>query len=123
MKKAILSPLCSAFVIPGLGQVINQQPKKGLMLLGAVFVFLALFTVRLAQVIRGVMESDSIMPSDPALFIERIKAQDLYVFYVLSAAFCLLWIYSVTDAFIVGIKQDRAAPPAAEETRREKLSD
>ena len=38
MKKSIISPLCSALIIPGLGQVINNNIKKGLIILGIVFV-------------------------------------------------------------------------------------
>ena len=37
MKKIILSPVCSALIIPGLGQVINGNLKKGMVLLAMVF--------------------------------------------------------------------------------------
>jgi hypothetical protein len=33
MQKAIMSPLCSGLVIPGLGQIINQDLKKGIIIL------------------------------------------------------------------------------------------
>ena len=38
MKKAVIASLCSAFIIPGLGQILNNNIKKGL-------VILALFTL------------------------------------------------------------------------------
>lgn len=109
MKKAILSPLCSALVIPGLGQVINQQLKKGLLMLGTVFVLLIVFTVRFVQVIQAVLGSSRIMPSDSSVMIDRIKGQDPWVFYVLLAVFGAVWAYSVIDAFLGGMEQDRAA--------------
>jgi len=37
MKKSIAAPLCSGLVIPGLGQILNQQIRKGVLLMGLVF--------------------------------------------------------------------------------------
>ena len=44
MKKIILAPLLSAFVLPGLGQVVNGQFRKaGLLIATVSLLFLALF--------------------------------------------------------------------------------
>ena len=51
MKKATRSPLCSAFVIPGLGQIINQNVKKGVCLLLSVLILFVLGVIKLVQLI------------------------------------------------------------------------
>ena len=40
MKKYILSPLCSAFIVPGLGQILNGHMKKGVIILSIVFILI-----------------------------------------------------------------------------------
>jgi len=107
MKKAILSPVCSALVIPGLGQVINQHLRKGLLMLAGIFILLVLFTVQLYGLVRAVMNSRAIETGDPAAIMNEMMNQDLSGLYVLLAAFCALWIYSVIDAFLGGIKADK----------------
>jgi TM2 domain-containing membrane protein YozV len=106
MKKAILSPLCSALVIPGLGQVMNQHIKKGVIMLAAVFVFLVAFTVQMYRIITAVMKSGAIKTGDPFLILDKIKAENYSTLYLLLAAFCVLWIYSIVDAFLGGRKAD-----------------
>ena len=107
MKKAILSPLSSALVIPGLGQIINQHIKKGVSILAAVFVLLVLFAVYLYRVISALMISGAIKTGDPAVIIAKIMDEGTSGLSLLLAAFCVLWIYSVIDAFWGGRQADR----------------
>ncbi len=107
MKKAMLSPLCSALVIPGLGQVINQHLKKGVTMLAAVFVFLVVFTVHLYRIISAVMKSGAVKTGDPGVIMDKIMAQDPSGLWLLLAAFCVLWVYSVVDAFLGGRDADK----------------
>jgi TM2 domain-containing membrane protein YozV len=51
MKKSIAAALCSGLVIPGLGQILNQQIRKGIILLGLVFLLFAAAAVKLAFLI------------------------------------------------------------------------
>lgn len=101
MKKAVLSPLCSAIVIPGLGQIINQDLKKGVALLSAVFLLFIIALLRLISIIMnkgslyGVSIPDAILSADPTLF------------RVILAIFAVMWIYAVVDAFWFGRKMDR----------------
>jgi len=107
MKKAILSPLCSAFVIPGLGQVINQHLKKGVLILAAVFVFFVVFVIRLYGIINAVMKEGAISLGDTSVIMDKLKAEDPPVLCILLMVFIILWAYSVLDAFLAGWKIDQ----------------
>ena len=108
MKKAMLSPLCSALVIPGLGQVINEQLKKGCCMLAIVFVFILALTFELYQLTSTVLKSGLTHVQRPETLMDRVMAQDLTTLGLLVAGFAVLWIYSVVDALIGGIKADHS---------------
>jgi uncharacterized membrane protein len=112
MKKAIQAPLCSALVIPGLGQVINHDLKKGVAILAGAFVLLVIAGIRCFQVLGGAFEAVLADPSKQGLLIDQLKAQDFSVLEWASGAFLLLWAYSVVDAFLKGMKLDRSARDA-----------
>ncbi len=107
MQKAIMSPLCSGLVIPGLGQIINQELKKGIILLCAVFALFVAGIIRLLQVINAVFRSGQIDVSDPEALMARISAQDYTLLWCLGVAFAVLWIYAVADAYMGGRKMDQ----------------
>lgn len=106
MKKAILSPLCSGLVIPGLGQVINQQLKKGICILILVFVLFVGTMIKLYLIIRGVFGTKP-DTSDTVAVMDKFAAQDLSLLWYLLTAFTILWFYSVLDACITGRKMDQ----------------
>ncbi len=107
MKKTILSPLCSAFIIPGIGQVINQHVKKGVVILSAVFVLFLAFVIRLYGIINALMKDGTINLDDPDAIMRKLRAEDPYVLCLLLMAFVILWTYSVLDAFLAGRKLDQ----------------
>jgi TM2 domain-containing membrane protein YozV len=102
MKKAILSSLCSAFVIPGLGQILNHEIKKGLLLLSAVFLLFVGGCIKLAFIITSIMASTSSTGGDPQRFLQALEAENLGSLWILVALFALIWVYSVIDAFVSG---------------------
>jgi hypothetical protein len=106
MKKAILSPLSSAFVIPGLGQIINQDLKKGVCILAGTFILFIAALIKLYQIICAAMAAEGINPSESGLITERFRAEDFSALWYLLGAFALLWIYSVVDAHRAGRKID-----------------
>jgi TM2 domain-containing membrane protein YozV len=106
MKKAVLAPLCSALVIPGLGQVINQHIKKGIILLAVDFVFIILFTIEIYQIVREVAQSEVLNSGDPEMIMERTLAGDHTSLILIFMVFGALWLYSVADAFLGGRKAD-----------------
>lgn len=102
MRKAILSSLCSAFVIPGLGQILNREIKKGLILLSAVFLLFVGGCVKLAFILASVMAGTSPQGGDPQHFLKALEAQHLGSLWILIGLFAVVWVYSVIDAFLSG---------------------
>lgn len=106
MKKAIMSPLCSGLVIPGLGQIINQDLKKGILLLGGIFVIFIAGIIKLVRLIHAIFGSGNIDITDPAMIMARIRTEDLTLLWTIAALFILLWVYSVVDAYVGGKRMD-----------------
>ncbi len=109
MKKYILSPLCSALVIPGLGQIMNQSLKKGLCILSIVFILFIAGTVKLALIINSILAESKINGLDSKTIIENVKWEDFSILWVLMGAFAVVWVYSVLDAFWTGKKLESQA--------------
>ena len=107
MQKAIMSPLCSGLVIPGLGQIINQNLKKGIIILCAVFALFVAGTIRLLQIVHSVFQSGHGDISDPQALMMRLRAEDPTMLWLLGVVFAVLWIYAVVDAYVGGKKMDR----------------
>ena len=105
MKKAVVSPLCSGLVIPGLGQIINQDLKKGIVLLGAVLLLFVMGTIKLVSLIRAVFRG-GVDLSDPNIIMARIRAEDLSTLWYIGAAFLIVWVFSVVDAYYSGRRAD-----------------
>lgn len=107
MKRQIVSPLCSAFIIPGLGQVLNYQVKKGLFLLGAVFILFIGGTVKLALILNSIFSANAITNLNTEIVMNNLKVEDLSTVYVMIIIFGCLWLYSILDAVWYGKKIDR----------------
>jgi TM2 domain-containing membrane protein YozV len=108
MKKAIFSPLCSALVIPGLGQVINGQVKKGIILLGVTFILFLLTVFQLYRILRDVLEKTGGGGGDSQPLTPSLVSQDGAFLWIVLGLFALVWVYSVLDAFVAGRNLDRA---------------
>ncbi len=101
--------MCSALVIPGLGQILNQQLKKGVCILGAVFVLFLCGVYKLFQVAfghSGHMENRL----EPQSVIDKLGGADAFTLWLVLGAFGMLWIYAVFDACLVGLRIDRDQP-------------
>jgi len=106
MKKAVLSPLCSGLVIPGLGQIINQDLKKGILLLGGILLLFVAGIIKFIRLVHSLFATGTIDISDPEQIMARLRAEDLTTLWVMAALFLLLWIYSVVDAYAGGRRMD-----------------
>ena len=104
MKKYILSPLCSALVVPGLGQIINRNMRKGLIILAIVFLLIIGLTIDLAITITPLFSQADILQHPAEDILIRIREGDFSSLFYLIFAFGFLWIYAVLDALWVGIK-------------------
>jgi Zn-dependent protease len=107
MQKAIMSPLCSGLVIPGLGQIINQDLKKGIIILCAVFALFVAGIIRLLQIVYSVFRSGHTDLSDPQALMAKLGAEDPTMLWIIGVAFAILWIYAVVDAYRGGRKVDQ----------------
>jgi hypothetical protein len=107
MKKAILSPLCSALVIPGLGQIINQHLIKGGCILFAVFILFVAGMFTLYHLMSAALKEQLINPGHLPDIMHRLKAADFSALWYLLVAFALIWLYSVLDAYVTGRKLDQ----------------
>jgi len=99
MKKYILSPLCSALIVPGLGQILNNNLKKGVYLLAIVFILFIAGTVKLALMVKSILKGLDIDRLDSKVIQERLQGEELSFLWVLLMVFSVVWVYSVLDAF------------------------
>lgn len=117
MRKAVASPLLSAFVMPGVGQLYNGQVRKaGLMVSASSMLFLIFFAL-LSMKLWSALSTLDMAPKDlslPMAIIHRIADQGLGWLGIMALIGLPLWLYGVIDAFIGGRKadaqQDQAAP-------------
>jgi hypothetical protein len=102
MKPYVLPTLCSGFVVPGLGQVLNGQIKKGLIIMAVVFVTFVAVTLKLAFMVNTFFEQKDLSPNTVQKFWDE---QDYTILLALVVVFAVIWGYSVVDAFMTGRKQ------------------
>ena len=103
MKKALLSPICSGLIIPGLGQVMNQDLKKGIILLCAVFLLFLAGAFNLLSMLQPLGEGIEQAPS----LKEQIGTGHLTLWWILLILYGVLWIYAVIDALLRGNAVDQ----------------
>jgi hypothetical protein len=106
MKRKILSPLLSALVIPGLGQAMNSSLLKAAVLLALVMLLasggiISLY-VSLKKAAYALGNHGSFFSNLNDLFSEA----DMTIPALFLAALALLWLYSVVDAFVEGMRLD-----------------
>jgi len=106
MKKALAAALCSALIIPGLVQIMNQQVKKGLVLLGAVLVLFVMAVIAMYALLKSALSETSLVNTKPEAILQRLGSQDFSALWIILGVFAVVWIYSVLDAFWVGRKRD-----------------
>jgi TM2 domain-containing membrane protein YozV len=108
MKKYILSPLCSAVVVPGFGQILNHKIKKGVTMMVLTFILFIAATVKLImQIVSEIKQADSDAINNLLEF--RLSGHSLTGLWVLIGLLAVLWLYSIIDALIDGIKIEKEA--------------
>ena len=109
MKKYIMSPLCSAFVVPGLGQVLNQRILKGLILMALVFILLIAIIVDIVFLIFSLLwDVETVGIGGTYSIIRTLFLQgNLSTLWILLIISIILWLYSIVDAFFDGLKIEK----------------
>lgn len=108
MKKSILSPLCSGLVIPGLGQIINGDLKKGAALLfGAFILWMGGIVQFYLMITSGAITTQARVQGHGAQVNQ--PEPDFTWIRVLVCVYGLIWLYSVLNAFLTGRSLDLSA--------------
>jgi H+/Cl- antiporter ClcA len=107
MKKYILASLCSAFIVPGLGQIINQNLKKGIFILSVVFFLFIVGTIKLFFILQSAIANANLGRLNTASIEEGLQDKDFTVLWLLLGLFAMVWVYSILDAFWVGKRMER----------------
>jgi TM2 domain-containing membrane protein YozV len=87
----------SAFVIPGLGQLLKGEKLKGAMLIVFVNIFLCVALFIILQEISHLIAIKSVGATNPDAILESIKTRSPYARWLL-ASFFVVWAYGVVDA-------------------------
>lgn len=107
MKLYIISPICSALVVPGLGQLLNREFKKAIIILSSVMVILVLGIIKIVFIMKNILSVVPFYNLNSQRLLDRLKYEDLTIIYILLIIFGIIWAYSIIDAFISGIKIER----------------
>lgn len=109
MKKHIQSSLCSAFIVPGLGQILNKRISKGLILMALVFILIIAITTNfLFLVVAGMryVQAEDV-DNIHKIILKSFFHGDLTTFWILIGISVILWVYSIVDAFMDGLKIEK----------------
>jgi TM2 domain-containing membrane protein YozV len=110
MNQSVKAALLSAFVFPGLGQIVNGYKKRGWSFIAVISVLLVLIISKLVQ--QALMVLDEIQQRGTVVDINEISkiSSEVVSFsdnIFLNSAFILLiltWLVSIIDAYRLGKK-------------------
>ena len=99
MKKTIISPLLSAFVFPGTGQLKNRQNLKGVIfILATVILLIIIFYKIYAIIISSVSNPSQVNLSED--FVSKIEAKVYAENRVWVLLLIIVWIAGIVDAYL-----------------------
>lgn len=109
MRRAIVSPICSALVM-GMGQLINGHRGKGAFLVAGMSLwFLAALGVTWLKVTdaMGVVADGPPVTDKMAALQQALVDGGLGWAWIMGGIFVAMWLFAVIDAAISGAKADR----------------
>jgi hypothetical protein len=112
MKPTLLAPLLSAFILPGLGQIVNREVRKGALMIAAVSL---LFMSLLFKVLYDLNRAFQSLPGEPfqgqapsfSSLTRALGEQDHTGLLLLVSLLALVWVHSIWDAYR-GAKKNEA---------------
>lgn len=102
-----MSTIASAIIVPGLGQVLNGQLKKGLIIMSVVFIFITAGIIRIVNIVMKLLpqiEGDAITQE---LLKEKVHQIDFSSIRIIIVILAVVWVYSIYDAFATGRRLER----------------
>ena len=110
MRRALVSPLLSGLVIPGLGQIVNRQVGKGAMMVAAAsLLFMLTLGFAFHEISQAVLALDGYAgPDKLAALRGQLIKQGVTWLIILGGLTAALWIYAVIDAWRGGRERDAA---------------
>ena len=109
MNLNIKAAVLSAFVLPGLGQVVNGKKLKGFVLITIVNIFIL---VALAFVMKGMGNLLATVTAggavDAVAALEQFRQNSGGTPRLLLVCFLGVWVYAVIDALVDRPKEDNA---------------
>jgi len=108
LKRAVIAPILSGLVIPGLGQLLNRQVGKGALLVAAAsLLFMATLGFAMHKITQAAIAMEGYTGPDKfgTLRAELIK-QGTGWLWVLGGLMVALWAYGVYDAWRGGRAYD-----------------
>lgn len=114
MRRAIWAPVLSGLVMPGLGQIVNNQRAKGAFMVAAVsmmfMITLAMVVIKVVGAMEAVAEGPP--PADKwAALQTHLLSQGLGWLWLPLGLLAAMWLYGVVDAARAGARMDRSPPP------------
>ncbi len=113
MRRAVVSPLLS-LVMPGVGQMVNRQPGKGVILVAvSTVIFLVAMGMFLYKLNRAVVNLGELPPgADPMPALHQAMwAQGVSWLWVLGGLYLVVLAYAMWDAWRHGRAWDRGEEP------------
>jgi arabinogalactan oligomer/maltooligosaccharide transport system permease protein len=107
MKKTLTSPLLSALVIPGAGQLNNRQYVKGVIMIVVVLVSLSAFIIKICRDVLSIISStgqDKMSPDNISQLAIQVQQKNAGIIVMLMLLFLVVWIYGIIDAYVYGKK-------------------
>ncbi len=104
MKHALLAALLSGLV-PGLGQLYNRRPGRGIALILVLSFFLIGLSVALFYKVgqaAATLSEEQIAARDFSILSQAFREQDLTLILLVLGGLVLIWLGSVVEAFLDG---------------------
>src|SRR5262245_43680706 len=104
--------LLSALILPGAGQLYNEERKKGFLLLGVFLLAVVSFTVGFMAKLSAI-KPPNFDPTDQAMtqaLIQRFLSENGSFFGAFSWVVGALWLFGVVDAVLGARERGQIAP-------------
>lgn len=103
-KRYILSAIASALIVPGLGQFMNGQVKKAIILMSLVFILFVSGAFQLVGMVLKILRGLNPDVINEKIIAGKLQNMDISALRYILIALMIIWIYSIIDAFISGRK-------------------